>query len=101
VVALICRDMFIKVMALKAQIFANAPEMNRAMKGVMTSHDALIAAVHTPYDGATRHGRATGHRALCDGFFQAAFTRPRSPAVNAPHVTPYKVRLAAFSVRAE
>ena len=92
-VALLCRDMFIELMALKTQTFANGREMNAAIDKVLQSHDALIKAVHTPYDNATKHGRDSAQQQQWDGFFRTAFTQSRSPAETAPDGTPYRVRL--------
>jgi len=93
-VALFCRDMFIDIMALKTQTFAAPNDVFHAVDGVMGPYDALIAAVHAPYDVDAQHGRNAAQQRRWDGFIQAAFTQPRNPAVNAPDGTPYRQALA-------
>ena len=92
-VALFCRDMFIELMALKTQTFSSGSALMNAINGIFSSHDSLIAAVHTPYDNDTQHGRNAQKQQRWDGFIQTAFTQARNPPVSAPDGTPYKVRL--------
>ena len=89
-VALFCRDMFIEIMAVKAQTFANGGGPLSEVQQILNRYDALIKAVHTPYDDDTKHGRNAMQQQRWDGFIQSALTVARSPAVSAPDGTPYK-----------
>ncbi len=92
-VALCCRDMFVEFMELKTQTFAQGRELISAIERIMSTHDALITSVHTPYDTNTHHGRDSAQQQLWDRLIQSAFTQPRSPAVIGSDGTPNKVRL--------
>jgi len=92
-VALFCRDMFIDIMALKSQTFASAAAALQAVQQIFRQYDPLIAAVHTPYDNDTRHGRETQQQQRWDGIIEKAFTVPRNPPLSAPDGTPYKALL--------
>jgi hypothetical protein len=92
-VALFCRDMFIELMAVKAQTFPTAQGVITAAQNIFQRFDRLIAAVHTPYDNDTEHGNVAAQQQRWDGFIRSAFTNPRNPPVTAPDGTAYKVPL--------
>jgi hypothetical protein len=93
-VALFCRDMFIEIMAVKPQTFASNNAVMQAVEPIMTRFDALIAAVHTPYDNDAQHGRNVTQQQRWDAFIQSAFTTPRDPPMSAPDGAAYKTPLA-------
>jgi hypothetical protein len=92
-VALFCRDMFIELMALKQQTVSTPQAVMTAAQAIFSRFDGFIAGVHTPYDDQTDHGNSAPQQQRWDGFIRSAFTTPRTPAVNAPDGTPYKVPL--------
>ena len=92
-VALFCRDMFIDIMALKTQTFPNPNGVLQAVQQIFGRYDPLIAAVHTPYDNDSQHGRVPTQQRRWDGFIETAFTTPRNPPVVAPDGASYKVPL--------
>jgi hypothetical protein len=92
-VALFCRDMFIEVMALKQQSSPNPQAVLTAAQAIFQRFDGFIAAVHTSYDDQTDHGNIAPQQQRWDGFIRNAFTLPRTPPMNAPDGTPYKVPL--------
>lgn len=92
-VALFCRDMFIDLMALKPQTFANGTAITNAINGLFRTYDSMIASVHGPYDDSTQHGRNAAQQQRWDRIIQAAFTQTRNPPVHAPDGTSYKVPL--------
>lgn len=90
-VALLCRDMFIELMALKQASAATPQALVTDAQAIFTRFDRAIAAVHTPYDNDTDHGNNATQQQRWDGFIRSAFTSPRTPAVTAPDGTSYKV----------
>ena len=92
-VALFCRDMFIELMTLKQQSSPTPQAVVAAAQAIFQRFDALIAAVHTPYDNQTDHGNIAQQQQRWDGFIRSAFTTPRSPPMSAPDGTPYRVPL--------
>lgn len=90
-VALLCRDMFIEIMALKTQSFPHGTGPLNAVQQIFNRFDPLIQSVHTPYDDDTHHGRNAAQQTRWDGFIQTAFSQPRVPAMTAPDGTPYRI----------
>lgn len=90
ITALMGRDMFIELMALKTRTFPNLAALTSAINAIARRY--APQRIHTKYDSAqeTDHGRrATGQRAW-DGYLRTAFTQARSPAVHAPDGASYK-----------
>jgi hypothetical protein len=92
-VALFCRDMFIELMTLKQQSSSTPQAVVTAAQAIFQRFDGFIAAVHAPYDNQTDHGNIAQQQQRWDGFIRSAFTSPRTPAMNAPDGTPYKMPL--------
>ena len=93
ITALTSRDLFIDLMALKARTFANAGALQTELNRVRGNYDPQ--AIHDKYDERTEadHGRDVAGQRRWDGYIQRAFTVPRTPPVNAPDGTAYKLRL--------
>ena len=93
ITALMGRDLFIDVMALKLQSFSNLSALQTAVQTLSQRYAAQ--PVHIKYDHVqgTDHGRNAQQQTAWDGYFRSAFTTPRTPAVRAPDGAVYKVRL--------
>jgi predicted secreted Zn-dependent protease len=91
--ALMGRDMFIDLMALKPQSFANVGALQTAVTTIAQRYDPQ--RIHTKYDSTQEsdHGRNPTQQRAWDGYIQTAFTQARSPAVSAPDGAAYKIRL--------
>ena len=85
--------MFIEFMALKQQTSPTPQAVVSAAQAIFQRFDGFIAAVHAPYDTDTDHGNIAPQQQRWDGFISSAFTMPRTPPMNAPDGTPYKVPL--------
>jgi hypothetical protein len=92
-VALFCRDMFIDLVALKAQTFATNGDITQAVNQILARYDPPIKGIHKLYDNDTKHGLDSARQQRWDRFIQTAFNQPRNPPVSAPDGTPYKVPL--------
>lgn len=106
IAALVARDMFIAIMALKAQTFASAQDGLNALNSVANKYGALLTKIDNLYDSTGE----TGHRAFeslsfgpprkpppqakWEGYLKRARTEERSPQVTAPDGATYKVELA-------
>jgi hypothetical protein len=93
ITALMARDMFIELMQLKGQTFANKAALDAAVAAVVKAHK--FQPVHDKYDekSETNHGMNDAQQKAWDALFQKAWTTPRSPAVTAPDGAVYKMRL--------
>lgn len=93
ITALMARDMFIDLMALKPQTFSSVGALNTAVQGIGQRYNPQ--PIHTKYDSTSEsdHGRNAPQQRSWDGFIQTAFTQARSPAVIAPDGAVYKTRL--------
>jgi hypothetical protein len=93
ITALMARDLFIEIMQLKGQTFANKNELDKAIADLVTEY--AFQPVHNKYDekSETNHGMNAPQQATWDALFQKARTMLRTPAESAPDGTPYKVRL--------
>jgi predicted component of type VI protein secretion system len=85
--------MFIDLMALKPQSFANVGALQTAVTTIAQRYDPQ--RIHTKYDSTQEsdHGRNPTQQRAWDGYIQTAFTQARSPAVSAPDGAAYKIRL--------
>jgi hypothetical protein len=92
-VALFCRDMFVELMTLKQQSSSTPQAVMAAAQAIFQRFDGFIATVHAQYDNQTDHGNIAQQQQRWDGFVRSAFTTPRTPPMNAPDGTPYKVPL--------
>lgn len=92
-VALFCRDMFIEIMAVKAQTFGVGGAVLNAVTPIFQRFDGPIAAVHALYDNDAQHGRNAPQQQRWDNIIQRAFTTPRNPPMQAPDGTAYKIPL--------
>lgn len=106
ITALVARDMFIAIMALKAQTFTTAQDGLNALNTLSNRYGAMLKTIDNLYDSTGE----TGHRAFeslaigpprkpppqakWEGYLKRARTEERTPAMEAPDGTPYKVELA-------
>lgn len=93
ITALMGRDMFIELMALKTQTFRTLQALQSAVSAIAQRYRPQ--AVHTKYDSnpETDHGRNAAEQRAWDGYIRTAFTQARSPAVHAPDGASYKITL--------
>jgi hypothetical protein len=91
--ALLARDMFIEIMALKGQTFGSKALLDAAVNAVVNKHRSQ--KVHDKYDekAESNHGLNAIQQKAWDGYFQKAKTAPRTPAVTAPDGAIYKIPL--------
>lgn len=106
ITALVGRDMFIAIMALKGQTFPSAQDGANALITISNQYGALLTKIDNLYDSSGE----TGHRAYeslsigpprkppaqarWEGYLRRARTEERNPAVTAPDGATYKVELA-------
>lgn len=107
IAALIARDMFIEIMALKAKTFATKLDGSNELRGIINTHVTLATTVDALYDstGETGHKaieflsfgppRKPAAQAKWEGYIQRAFTVERTPQVTAPDGATYKLTLAS------
>ncbi len=100
ITALMGRDLFIDLMALKGRSFASVDDLKAEVGRIAAIY--APQTVHTKYDSTaeTQHGGKAAPQAAWNGYIRTAFTTQRSPAVTAPDGTPYKVRLREVLKRA-
>ena len=94
ITALIARDLFIELMQLKLLRFKTAAEGEKAIKEIMKRHSSWgIQAINKKYDSMaeTNHGWEPTAQQRWNGYIQEAFTKERTPRVQAPDGTYYKV----------
>ncbi len=93
ITALTARDLFIDLMALKAQVFPNAAALQRALQTARARYRPQ--AIQDLYDSHAEadHGHDTAAQARWDGYIRRAFTEARTPTVRAPDGATYKIRL--------
>lgn len=93
ITALMGRDLFIEVMALKPQTFSNLSALQTALQTISQRYAAQ--PVHNKYDHSqeTDHGRNAQQQRAWNNYIHTASTTPRTPAVHAPDGAVYKVRL--------
>ncbi len=93
ITALMGRDMFIDLMALKTQTFPTPGALQAAVNALGQRY--APQSIHTKYDSAqeTNHGRNASQQRSWDGYIQSAFTQQRAPVVRAPDGATYKTRL--------
>ena len=93
ITALMGRDLFIDVMALKPQSFSNLPALQTALQTIRQRFNPQ--PIHDKYDHSqeTNHGQNALKQTAWNQYIQTAFTSPRTPAAHAPDGSVYKVRL--------
>jgi hypothetical protein len=107
IAALIARDMFIEIMALKSRTFATRLDGSNELRSIINRHAVLASTVDALYDssGETGHTaieflsfgppRKPAAQAKWEGYIRRAFTEERSPQVTAPDGATYKITLAS------
>jgi len=92
ITALMGRDMFIDLMAIKSQTFSSLNALKTEVNKIGGQYAPQV--IQDKYDAKqeTNHGRNATQQKMWNGYFQAAITRQRSPVVRAPGAV-YKVRL--------
>lgn len=95
IVALIARDLFIDLMQLKANVYANQNALNADVAPILKKYNGTAQKIIDKYDSATEsdHGENGAGQTKWDGFIKSAFTTPRTPAQSAPDGTTYKTPL--------
>lgn len=97
VCALVARDFFIALMQLKGRTFANAPALGAEINALIAAHhnEQVIQPIHDTYDEPLEadHGLNPAGQTRWDGYFDSAFTTPRTPPMRAPDGTSYKIPL--------
>ncbi len=96
IVALMARDLFIDLMLLKSQIFRSAQSARQAVNALTQRYSTnAIQAISGKYDARTEtnHGLVSAAQQRWDGYFNRAFTQPRTPASRSPDRVPHKVTL--------
>ena len=94
ITALIARDMFIELMQLKLLRFKTAAEGEKAIKEITKRHSsAVIQSINYKYDSTaeTNHGWNPTAQQRWNGYIQEAFTKERTPRVQAPDGTVCKI----------
>jgi hypothetical protein len=106
IAALVGRDMFIAIMALKGQTFATAQDGANALNSTSNKYGALLKTIDNLYDssGETNHRayeslsfgppRKPPAQTKWEGYLKRARTEERNPQVTAPDGATYKVELA-------
>jgi hypothetical protein len=98
ITALICRDFFVDVMLLKAQVFTTGQAGITSVRQIQQQSLEKIGNVQQLYDQEVHPEQNSGLsrgpiQQSWDRFIQAAFTQARSTGTQAPDGTPHKVRL--------
>lgn len=93
ITALMARDMFIDLMALKTRTFPTLGALQNEVNAVGQRY--APQPIHTKYDSVqeTDHSRNVTQQVAWNGYIRTAFTRRRTPLVLAPDGAAYKVRL--------
>jgi hypothetical protein len=94
ITALIARDMFIELMQLKRVRFKSVAEGKRAIDEIAQRHSSdVIKVINDKYDSVaeTNHGTQATLQQRWNGYIQEAYTKERTPRVQAPDGTAYKV----------
>ena len=92
IAALVARDFFIEMMALKEARMSGASDVNDAVMALFTTYPGNAQALQDLYDDhlQTDHGRTQSKQNDWDGYFQTAYTQARVPEVLAPDGKAYK-----------
>ncbi|NNE97829.1 MAG: hypothetical protein HKN25_02280 [Pyrinomonadaceae bacterium] len=92
IAALIARDFFIEMMALKGARMSSASEVTDAVRDLFARYPGNAQALQGLYDDPlqTNHGRTQTKQDDWDGFFHTAYTEERVPQVLAPDGKAYK-----------
>lgn len=95
ITALIARDLFIDVMQLKANTYANSAAAVADLRPILNTYAGKVDKISAIYDSKaqTDHGANTGAQMSWNTMIKRAFTEPRNPMMAAPDGTPYKVEL--------
>jgi hypothetical protein len=98
ITALVGRDFFVDMMLLKSRSFPNRTQANQAVSAIQSASLSKLAAIQALYDNEVHPEQDSGQsrgpiQQLWDGYFQAAFIRPRASGTTAPDGTAHKERL--------
>jgi hypothetical protein len=95
IVALLARDLFIDLMQLKAKQYASQADLNKDVAPILNKYNGTAQKIFNKYDEKTEtdHGENGAGQTKWNGFFQSAFTTPRTPAQTAPDGATYKLPL--------
>ena len=91
--ALMGRDMFIALMDLKPTDFKTRNEGVQAVNKIINANNTMVVKVRDAYENATKNGHDDTAQADWNGFFQTAFTTPRSPVRMTPDNKKVKITL--------
>ena len=94
ITALIARDLFIELMQLKQGRFKTSAEGEQVINAIIKRHSsAVIQTINKKYDSMaeTNHGWNPTAQQRWTGYIKEAFTKERTPRMQAPDGTYYKV----------
>ncbi len=93
ITALIARNLFIEIMQLKANTYANGAAALADLRPIITKFGGKAEKISVIYDAVqqTDHGTNAPQQATWNAMIRRAFTEPRNPPMSAPDGTPYKV----------
>lgn len=116
ITALVARDLFIHLMALKGSSYPNAAAGQRDFVDWVNMYQAKWQKIQTTYDAETGHSQANvfvpstnlftpphqkgAPQAKWEGLIASAFTTPRPSGGTAPDGTPYKMQLEDVLINA-
>ncbi|HUA61809.1 MAG TPA: hypothetical protein VML19_23845 [Verrucomicrobiae bacterium] len=94
ITALIARDLFIDLMALKANTYPTAAAGLADLRVVLDRYNNKTSRINTIYDSMqqTNHGNIPTAQTRWNGMIQRAFSEPRVPQMTAPDGAVYKVQ---------
>ena len=95
IVAILARDMFIEMMALKNADLSSSAAVVQDVRDIMARFQGVAQPLQNLYDSTpqTNHSRNIPKQLNWDGYLNTALTQMRVPAVTAPDGATYKVPL--------
>jgi hypothetical protein len=91
IVALIGRDFFLALMALRANSYANASALQKDISQAGKDIASKAQPAQDKYDVQTKNGTDAGQQKLWDGYISKATITPVTPAQTADDGTPVKI----------
>ena len=91
--ALLARDFFLQLMAMKANAYATAAAMQADLNAAQAATVARAQEISDDYDAGTSHGSDANGQATWNGYITTAFNQAASPPQTAADGTPIKVKL--------
>jgi len=91
--ALLARDFFLQLMAMKGNAYASAADMQNDLNAAQAATVARTQEISDAYDAGTSHGTDPDGQSKWLGYIQTAFTQPVNPPQTTPDGTPIKVKI--------